>query len=308
MDSRSNSSAYSKRLHKYAQRRGFSVVVPGFNAELVAQQLAMASYVFVEDHELLLRINALGRPEAKELTIEFAERKACIRYERCDEASVVDGLAKLVVMHRRENVRTVRLPKARTCPKCTMLTVESGPPLLLYSGVPKLYHLLWGATVPEDEGVVHSDTPGEEDSCEYEDLSGYTCTPLARAYDLFSNLLDQHAMEDPATGHVKSGVAARLSARIAQQNGAVAAAACRRHYDRALSSNRRVRFVWDLVSAGARFESLACIIDASKVPTLAAVSGDDRAFQRRYGLPKLLEFTAASPREPSEIDWFHGVY
>ncbi len=193
-------------------------------------------------------------------------------------------------------------------PACSVVTAEtgaqSGPPILFHSGLPKLYHLLWGAAIPED-GSMDGDSPDDGEGCQ--DLAGYTCTPLARAYDLFANLLFQHLLDDPATGHVQSGVATRLSARIAQQNGEVAAAVCRRHYDRALSSNQRVCFVWDLVSARAPFERLSGILDASKIPGLAAKPGG-RAFQKKHGLPKLLEFVAATPRRPSEIDWFRGVY
>ncbi len=304
LDSRFNSSSYATRLHKYA-RRGFAVVVPGFDRTLVSPQLLEGSYVYVEDHELLLQITSVGRPGAKESTVHFADRSARIRYERCDEAKVVDGLAQLVVADRGE-MRSARLPKLESCEKCNVvtadMTAQSGSPVLLHSGVPKTYHLIWAVALPED-GWPELDCDSDEDGCE--DLAGYTCTPLARAYDLLSHLLDQQLLENP-DGHLKSGVASRFSARVAQQNGEVCAATCRRHYDRALACKRRVQFVWDLVSCHANFESLAGILDASKIPTLAA-SGE---WQKTCGVPKLLteSITAAPPRQPIEIDWLRGVY
>ncbi len=298
-----NSSSYATRLHKYA-RRGFAVVVPGFDCTLVSPLLLEGRYVYVEDHELLLQITAVGRPGAKDSTVHFADRSARIRYERCDEARVVDGLAQLVVADRAE-VRSVRQPKLESCNKCNVVTADvaarAGTPILLHSDVPKTYHLLWDAALPED-GWLDCDSDGE--GCE--DLAGYTCTPLARAYDLLSHLLHQQLLENP-DGRLKSGVASRFSARIAQQNGEVCAATCRRHYDRAVACKRRVQFVWDLVSCHADFESLVGILDASKIQTLASEEGE---WQNICGVPKLLTeaITAATPRQRTDIDWFRGVY
>ncbi len=146
------------------------------------------------------------------------------------------------------------------------VAAQSDSPILLHSGVSKTYRLIWAVALPED-GRLDLDCDSDGDGCE--DLAGYTCTPLARAYGLLSRLLDQQLLENP-DGHLKSGVASRFSARVAQQNGEVCAATCRRHYDRALACKRRVQFVWDLVSCHANFESLAGILDASKIPALVA--------------------------------------
>ncbi len=132
--------------------------------------------------------------------------------------------------------------------------------------------------------------------------------PLARAFDLFEQLLDQQQLRaDTPSSHAESGVAYRLNRRCRRQNGQASAQLCRRHYDNALATDQRVSFVWDLVNARTAFEDLSCIFDAGKAPTLPPVE-DDHLLERKYGLPKRMSFGHARRREASEIDWFSGVY
>ena len=184
---------------------------------------------------------------------------------------------------------------------------RTGSPLLMFTGVPKVFNLFWNASL-DDEGVDSSSDPYEDDYDSCSDLAGYTCTPLARAYDLFLNLLDQSLFEDAATGHIRSGIGSHFATKITQQNGEVAASLARERYDRVLATHRRVEFVWDLVDCSASFDSLHAILDASNIPMLKVPRGCVRKFRRTYGLPMLLAFTESSARTPSEIDWFTGVY
>ena len=148
-----------------------------------------------------------------------------------------------------------------------------------------------------------------EDSCEEaicEDLSGYACTPLQRAYDLFQRLLEQELLADSA-GHIDSGVVARITPRVGLQNGEVAAEMCRIRWDRAIAANERISFVWDLVdSAKADFDALSIIWDAGKIPTLKTSNDDE--FEKIYGIPKKLECKELPPRQPVESDWLSSVY
>ena len=57
--------------------RGFAVVVPGFEKDLVCDRLKSGSFVYVEDKELLLRVAALGDPGLNKLKIDFANRSTC---------------------------------------------------------------------------------------------------------------------------------------------------------------------------------------------------------------------------------------
>ena len=169
--------------------------------------------------------------------------------------------------------------------------------------------MLWGGTPPNDDLDDVSDTNNNDFDAEVtEDVSGYACTPLARAYDLFDHLLEMQLLSQDAG---KCGIVARLSGRMQQQNGEVAASMCRRHYDR-ISSTKGcpVGFAWDLVNANVDgFDSLKGIFDAGVIPSIASSAGlADTVFEQKYGFPRLLRFNRANLRRATEIDWFHDVY
>ena len=142
-----------------------------------------------------------------------------------------------------------------------------------------------------------------------EDVSGYIFTPLALAYDLFAHLLETQLLEEDAS---KYGIVARLSGKMQQQNGEVAASMCRRHYERMLSmKGSRVGFAWALVNANRDgFDSLIAIFDAGVIPSMSSSSAGlaDNMFEQKYGFPRLLRFNRAHLRRPTEIDWFRNVY
>ena len=183
--------------------------------------------------------------------------------------------------------------------------------MLLHTGLPRKYHLLWGAGLSTDASDETSGASDDDCNAEMtEDVAGYTCTPLARAYDLFDHLLEMQLLEEDAATESKFGIVARLSAKMQQQNGDVAAAMCRRHYDRVMSTKGRVGFAWDLVSANIDgFDSLKTIFDAGVVPSLASGAAlPDETFERHYGFPRSLRFKRAELRRPTAIDWFRDVY
>ena len=294
-------------MHKYSQR-GFAVAIPGFNPSLINQKILRGSYIYIEDHSLLLEIVKFGSPETKTFVVEFEKHKSKVEYQRIDRGRAIHGLVKLIVMDRGL-ARRICLPISQICSVCNVSASKpahlTGSPLLLHSGVPKHYYLLWNVNLTTGD-----DWPDvSEDSCEEgicEDFAGYTCTPLQRAYDLFQRLLEQELLVD-SDGHIESGVVSRISARIGIQNGQVAADMCRIHWDRAIATKGRLAFVWDLVdSAKADFDALPSISDASKVPTLKTLN--DNEFERIYGLPKKLQCKELPRRLPIESDWLSSVY
>jgi hypothetical protein len=318
LDSRFNSPSYAERLWKYA-RRGFAIAVPGLDLDLVAPKISQDKYVYIEDKDLLLRVDRVGRFGPSQMTVAFDGRRARMAHIRCDEASKLDGMLKLVVMDRRSangNVRIVSLPCVKECEKCKIQIAEpaasTDSPLLLHTGLPRKYHLLWGAGLSTDasddiSGASDDDCDGEVT----EDVAGYACTPLARAYDLFDHLLEMQLLEEDAATDCKFGIVARLSTKMQQQNGEVAAAMCRRHYDRVLSTKYKgVGFAWDLVSANIDgFDSLKTVFDAGIVPSLASGAAlPDDTFERNYGFPRSLRFKRAEVRRPTKIDWYRDVY
>ena len=316
LDSRFNSPTYAERLWKYANR-GFAVAVPGLDMHLVSRNIAKDNYMFVQDKNILLKIDKMGRLGSNEINVQFDGQRSRLRYVRCDEASRVDGLMKLLVMDRcvfNGNVRTVSLPASRECEKSKIRTVEpavnTDSPLLLHTGVPRKYHLFWGAALPNNEDDISEIEDEEFDAEVTEDVSGYTCTPLARAYDLFAHLLAMQLLEEDSSDF---GIVARLSGKMQQQNGEVAASMCRRHYKRMLSMKGcRVGFAWDLVNANVDgFDSLKAIFDAGVIPSISSSSSaglPDNIFEQKYGFPRLLRFNQANLRKPTEIDWFGNVY
>ena len=316
LDSRFNSPTYAERLFKYANR-GFAVAVPGLDIHLISSNIAKDNYVFVHDKNILLRIDKIGSYGSNVTNVQFDGRRSRLAYVRCDEASKVVGLRKLVVMDRcaaNGNVRTVSLPTLRECKKCRLLTVEpasnTDSPLLLHTGVPRKYHLLWGVTLPNDDMDCLSDVDINDVYAEAtEDVSGYACTPLARAYDLFAHLLEGQLLEEDPS---RSGIVARLSGRMQQQNGEVAASMCRRHYDRMLTMKGcPVGFAWDFRNANVDgFDSLKSIFDAGAIPSIAVSSTGltDNMFEQTYGFPRLLSFSRAKVRTPTQYDWFSDVY
>ena len=52
----------------------------GFDPELVCDRLKTASYVYVEDKELLLHFTALGDSGLNKLKIDFTNRSTCAAY------------------------------------------------------------------------------------------------------------------------------------------------------------------------------------------------------------------------------------
>ena len=315
LDSRFNSPTYAERLWKYANR-GFAVAVPGLDMHLVSPNIAKDNYVFVQDKNILLKLDKMGRFGSNQTSVQFDGRRSRLGYVRCDEASRVDGLMKLLVMDRclsNGNVRTVSLPSSRECEKCRIRTVEpavnTDSPLLLHTGVPRKYHLFWGAALPNNEDDFSEMDDEDFDAEVTEDVSGYACTPLARAYDLFAHLLEMQLLEEDPS---HSGIVARLSGRMHQQNGEVAASMCRRHYDRMFSmKNCPVGFAWDLRNANVDgFDSLKNIFDAGAIPSISSSAAGlaDNMFEQKYGFPRLLRFYRANLRRPTEIDWFRNVY
>lgn len=320
IDSRFNSSTYIARLHKYA-KRGFNVIVPGFNMNHVSKELLSKNYVYIDDKDLLLEVVSVGQPQNGICTVRFADHIAHLCYKRCDEAKIVNGLARLVIAERGEIV-SVQSPKFEVCSSCNMISTtpvtKTGFPILMHSNLPKTYHLLWDVDVAQvkdqdrdsdkDDCCNSEESTCESNTCQdiaCEDVAGYACTPLAKAYDILSHLIDQHLAEQP-NGHLKSGVSSRFFADIAKHNGEMCAKTCRQHYERSLAYKRKIQFVWDLVACDAEFEALLAIHDTSVIESDLDKSGSNTTCD----VPKLLPnaITTATPRVTTEIDWFHDVY
>jgi hypothetical protein len=318
LDSRFNSHSYASRLWKYTGR-GFGIAVPGLDPDYISRKIVEDNYVYFEDKDVLLRIDRMGRFGPNQMTVVFDGRRARMAYLRCDEVTKLDGMLKLVVMDQcspNGNIRTVSSPRVKECEKCKIQTAEpavsTDSPLLLHAGLPRKYNLLWGAELAADDSddqSGHSDTDCHSEVTE--DMAGYACTPLTRAYDLFDNLLEMQLLEEDVATESKFGIVSRLSAKMQQQNGEVAAAMCRRHCARVMyTKGKGAGFAWELINANTDgFDSLKVIFDAGVVFLVDTTTTlPDDIFERNYGLPRSLRFKRAEIRCPTAIDWYRDVY
>ena len=234
---------------------------------------------------------------------------------------MVNGLARLVVANAGE-VLSVRSPKYQMCSCCKMITTtpitKTGFPILMHSNLRKSYHLLWDVDVAQIQAhgqhsdkdgifkncdIVHESSNYQDDVCE--DVAGYTCTPLARAYDIFNHLVDQHLTEQP-NGHLKSGMSSRFFANVTKHNGEMCSATCRQMNEKSLFCNHQVQFVWDLVACDAEFEALLAIHDSSVIENRLQMDEN----MVTCTIPRLLSdaIKDAMPRSTTNIDWFQDVY
>ena len=279
------------------------------------------NYVYIEDKDILLEIRSLGKPQATTCTVHYAEHTTHIRYKRCDEAKVVNGLARLVVVNAGEVV-SVQSPKLEVCSRREMITttpgMNTGFPILMHSNLFKTHHLLWDVEVAQvqrqgqhsgkdigsnNEDDVYESSDYQDNTCE--DVAGYTCTPLAKAYDILNHLVYLHLTEQ-SNGHLKSGMSSRFFADITKHNGEMCAATCRQMYERSLVYKRQVQFVWDLVACDAEFEALLAIHDSSVIENGLQMEETGASCI----IPRLLSdaIKDATPRTTIYIDWFQDVY
>ena len=86
-------------LHKYSER-GFAVALPGFNALLTNQKVLISSYIYIQDHNILLEIVQFGRPGTKEFVIEFARHQSKVQCQHSDRGRTIHGSLKLVILDR----------------------------------------------------------------------------------------------------------------------------------------------------------------------------------------------------------------
>ena len=89
-------------------------------------------------------------------------------------------------------------------------------------------------------------------------------------------------------------------------SGASAKSYANSHLYSRLLLNEKLTFVYDLVDTKRNFESLNFVLNAAQKP-LRGQLGDDE-FQRTYGLPKKLNFKAASVRPAVDLDLWSSIY
>ena len=303
MDSRHHSQMYCQRLEKYAYRHGFSIGVPGFRPELVTEKILLEKYVYVQDRDLLVKIDQYGMPSGGRATACFLDKATSLQYAMAHLCSVVDGLKRLLVWDGYNkgavSIRHARAPSyERPC------RGEASPNTVVVKSAcaPGTFYLLWGTSVPEDSDEELDATRDRREGVS--DLDGYHCTPIERANALFDRLLDENLLtEQQADG---GAVTKLLNKTMERQNGHVSSQTAARHLDDKWRGTERLSFVFDFVPCEtATFEELSFVHDAGRAPLHQL---DDAGFELMYGLPRRLRFPKHRPREPLEQDLLSAVY
>ena len=306
-DSKHNSKTYAHRLEKYAKRHGFAVGLPGFRPDRVTEKLLIENYIYVKARDLLVKVEQYGMPSLGRTSARILDNKSEIQYSMAHRVSTVQGLKRLLVwdaFHKGTvHVRHAQSPTvhAPVC-ECGQNRTESSSPntvVVKSAGAAGAYFLLWGVELPD------SDAEAAEDAQEsVNDIDGYFCTPIERAYALFDRLLDENLVaEDPLDG----GAVTRLLGRtMHRQNGHISSQTAARQYDSSWRSTERLSFVFDFMPCEtATFDHLRFLHDAARSPLQQL---DDAAFESTYGLPRRLLFSRHRPREPLRQDLLSSVY
>ena len=118
---------------------------PGLQFHFINRQLIEASYIHVPDRNCLLRIDKVGQLHNDDVEVSYDDRVSTISFNRCDLASSIGGVAKLVVLTFSNTVQMITLPKKDVCQSRRVITIpDLDTPWLMYTGLRNRYHLLWG--------------------------------------------------------------------------------------------------------------------------------------------------------------------
>ncbi len=195
---------------------GFAIAVPGLVVERVAQTLLQGSYLQLEDR--LLRLGVRDDGNEKDVVLANTERldKARVKARLCQNASVVRGLPRVIVLDRGL-ARTARLPKRWKCERHMKTFAEGGSACcaLISKGIPGEYWVCWGVHGPGAEAPDEGATDSE----------GYDENPALQVYAILAKAHSQDALTDPATddGWYQGGVFRAALQSIGSDGGPLAA-------------------------------------------------------------------------------------
>ena len=282
-----------------------AIGIPGFRPELVTEKLLLEKYVYVEDRDLLVKVDQYGMPNCGKATACFLDRATTLQYAMAHRCSSIDGLKRLLVWDGYNKgavaIRHAHAPKINLGDRPPRAEMSPNTCVVKSACAPGTYYLLWGTQMPEDSED-ELDAARDRRAGVY-DVDGYHCTPIERANALFDRLLDENLMTEQSDG---GAVTKLLSRTIERQNGHISAQTGARQLDPAWRAKERLSFVFDFVPCEtAVFEDLLFIHDAARAPLQQL---DEAAFQLTYALPRKLAFVPHRPREALHEDLLSTVY
>ena len=279
-----------------------AVGIPGFRPELVTEKILLEKYVYVQDRDLLVKIDQYGMPSGGRATACFLDKATSLQYAMAHRCSAIEGFKRLLIWDGYNRgavaIRHAQVPKIGD--QLSRTQVSPNTCVVKSACVPGTYYFLWGTQMPED-----SDDELDADRRDpVTDIDGYHSTPIERANALFDRLLDENLItEQEAEG---GAVTKLLSRTLERQNGHISSQTAARQLDPTWRAAERLSFVFDFVPCEtSTYEELHFIHDASRAPLQRL---DDATFQLTYGLPRRLVFAPHRPREPLQADLLSTVY
>jgi hypothetical protein len=303
LDSARAGTSYCRRHEKYAER-GFAIAVPGHQPDRVCSEFLNADYAAFPGHDAIFCLGELQRRPG-EIRIahpnhSFAAPSTVatvdVMVSMKQRATVVRDVERLIVKDRL-NIRQLAPPEIKCCEKHKRLYTESphvsNACIPVSTGAKDEYWLLWGVDAKEDS----SSASGSEDSVAEEEGS-FETTPLARIYEIMRKNTDREfEADDAATGGIMKTLAGRVASDIRYAVDLVIAQ---------LSSGKaELRLVYHVVRDTTTFEQLSWILDAARKPLQQLPPQD---FERKYALPRHLEFKNRGRREAVVNDYWKRIY
>ena len=279
--------------------------LPGLNPSLLAPSLVEGTYRMMEQHDLLLKLEASGDPGCSVVEVPSGSKTVTVRCRK-QLATKIAGIARLVVRTYAKDVRQVESPYlARAGPKLICAQNVDNGVTLLKGDVRGQYWLLTGVACTDE------DTPSEGASSDEDDGSeNYSLSPTARAVSLFEACLKEQMLypDGPRSeddSWCQGGAMRKIQGSMSRSGAAAKSFASHHTYSR-LSMNEKLSFVYDLVAPQRPFDSLTFVLNAAQRPLRSHL--DDADFLAAHGLQKTLRFHAASMSAAAEHDWWSAIY
>ena len=173
-DTRHYSKNYCGRLEKYA-KRDFAVAVPGLEEASLSQRLLASTYLLIQRHDILLRVDDSGACSPASATVAVGGSGMKVQYSRAVRATVVNNLARIVVIDRGQFER-LSVPSEQPCEACQKPcfadTAYTKAVVPMVGELPGEYFVLYGCQ--HAKGVPSSQASSGDDDEEQEGDEGYS--------------------------------------------------------------------------------------------------------------------------------------
>ena len=298
--------SYTRRLERYADR-GLTVAVPGLVPEEISKDLLCAAYIFLQQHDLLLRIDTKS-PDSR--IMEFAHLDVSKKIKAgggIQYTTSVRGFARLVVLGSpNTKINEKNSPEFCWCAEHRKATAkpnaETGA-VSLVSCDDGQYLVLCDATAVETQDINHED-------------ANYTESPLAAIYSLMEAKFNHDLLvnqSEPAQvdadGWWTGGALQRIGRSMARRDDQKARSMANKTIETQITQNEPLSFIYDFCTCETPFDALLHVCDAAREPLIPHyMQVEDEKFKETFGIHRKLEFREATSRHVTPGDWWTSVY